>query len=292
MHKILFLILCSLSLFAAPLQFAIQHPWRMAFYPLTPTDTTVKKSTTFTFTETNDYENEEHLILDYELSTLTLTQTYNLDTTKAVTLHLPLCQIWGGFMDKPLDWFHDVTGLLNGEEHNIKGDNRVFIDFGNIHQNSPYAFIGNATFEFKQLLPWHPKSTNFAYRVGIKIPTAPKSSGFGTKKVDYLVGFIGSYKKWLYNIDLLYLGKNRITNLAKSKRWAYSLYLFYSYKKWEISWRYISSFYTSDHDWFDSPSQIVNVTYQLNDRWSIFASENLTPFYGSPDFTIGAQLKF
>ncbi len=292
MKKLFWMVLATLALNAAPLHFSIQHPWRMAFYPLIPTTPAIEDSATVSIVETNDFQNEKELLLDYELTTLALTLSKKLDDKQALSLHIPFCRVWGGFMDAPLDWFHDATGLLNGAVHNIEGENRVILDFGTTHKRSSYSFLGNATITYKRLLVWHPFGADTAYRIGIKLPTAPKNSGFWTKRIDYLASLLVKYSDFVCNIDLLYLGRYNLAKSARAKRFAYSFYLDYTYAKWLFSWRYVSSYFSSRYAWFDTPSNVVSIAYSIDKHVRLFLSDNLAPFYGSPDFTIGVEIAF
>ena len=292
--KKVWLLLCTISLFAMePLLTTIEHPIRLAFYNLYPNDTQITHRVSLTWSEANDYENEDIYLLDYEIASLTLGIEHPINSDATFRLILPIHHIYGGFLDRALDWFHDATGLLNGTVHNIYGDNEVHYQIGNILSiHSPYTILGNIDLEYKKRLPYKPFGATSALLLGIKIPGSPKDKGFSSAKTDYsLIGIIEK-DNLLANISITRLGKLHLGADAVSKKLLYSLYLGYQYKKWLFEYRFISSAFHSRYTTLDSCSNVVTVSYKVHKQLRAFITENLSPFYGSADFTIGLAYTF
>ena len=292
--KKVWLLLCTLSLFAMePLLTTIEHPIRLAFYNLYPNDTKIEKKLSLTWSEANDYENEDIYLLDYELASLTFSLETPISQDESLRIILPVHHVYGGFLDGVLDWFHDATGLLNGTVHNIYGDNEVHYQIGNILSiHKPYTILGNIEIEYKKRLNFHPFSTNSALAFGIKIPASSKDRGFSSAKVDYSIIGILEKDNFLANISITKLGIVHLGNYAVSHKLLYSLYLGYHYKKWLFEYRFISSAFKSRYSTLDSPSNVVNIAYSINKHMRAFVTENLSPFYGSADFTIGLSYTY
>ena len=288
------LLLLSVSLFAIePLLTTINHPIRLAFYNLYPNDAKIAHRFSLTWSEANDYENEDIYLLDYELASVTFGLEMPISKTESLRIILPIHYIYGGFLDGVLDWFHDATGLLNGTVHNIYGDNKVHYQIGNILSiHSPYTILGNIELEYKKRLNFHPFNSNCALVFGIKLPGSPKDRGFSSAKMDYsLIGIIEK-ENLLANISITRLGRVHLGEYAVSQKLLYSLYIGYQYKRWLFEYRFVSSAFKSQYSTIDSASNVINIAYRFNKHLRAFITENLSPFYGSADFTIGLAYNY
>ncbi len=275
-----------------PLFTSIQHPIRLSFYALYPQSTKIEKQFLLGWYESNDFENENISLIDFEITTLALSYTHPYSDTSSFRIIVPIHYVWGGFMDKPLDWFHDATGLLNGSEHNIYGDNKTYYKIGSyLDSKGPFGMLGNIQIENTTLLPLAWYGAKYALSAGIKFPTNTKK-GFSSKRADFALTFIAQKDPFLLNLSLLYLGSFHLGSYASSRNFAYSAYLGYQYKKWVIEFRYLSSFFKAKYSTLDSDSNVLNIAYNINKKVRFFVSENLQPFYGSPDFTIGVTYNF
>ena len=286
--KKLILFLIALTLFADTLPTTIMHPARLMFYSIYPTDTATHNSLTLTFTETNDYEKEPVYYLDYELSALTLIAQKRVASDTSIRIIAPLYYVWGGFMDAPLDAFHNATGTLHGYRHNEDGKNRVHLYYGYAHKSSPYGAFGNIQVEVKQHFTLF--GLDQALICGLKLPTASKSSGFGSGKTDLMLGWIAQKGEFTLGLNLAYMGSFHIPN-ASVKRLHYFATLTWQHGNWLIDYRFASSPFSSSYVQFDSSSNIVDIAYKKG-RWRFFVSENLAPFYNSPDLTLGIVYTF
>jgi hypothetical protein len=282
------LTLSALFALADMLPTTIMHPSRLTFYSIYPTDTSVKDLATFTFSQTNDYEKEPVYYLDYELSALTIVTQKKLAKRRSIRFIVPLFYIWGGFMDPVLDQFHKITGTLHGYRHNEDGKNRVHFYYGYAHKSSPYATLGNVQIEFKQR--FEALELHQAFICGIKLPTSSKSKGFGSGKTDLMLGWVAQKGDFTLNLNITYVGSFHIPS-ASARRFQYFATLGWRHGNWLVDYRFASSPFSSSYTQLDSPSNIVDVAYQKG-RWRFFASENLSPFYNSPDFTLGVVYRF
>ncbi|BCD63037.1 hypothetical protein NitYY0826_C1927 [Nitratiruptor sp. YY08-26] len=283
-----------LPLFAfEPLFTTIEHPLRLAFYAPFAIDTSHTKMVTFGWYEANNYENEDIYLLDFEIATLQGVVRVPLSNNSSLRIIGGIHRVYGGFMDGALDWFHDATGLLNGAVHNLYGENEVYYHIGSqFRKDSSFTSLSNLQIEYKHSLAFHPFGTKSVIFGGWKIPLAKKKDGFGSAKADYMVGLALHKDNWLCNISCMRLGKVHLFEYGTSRKWLVSGYVGYAYKKWLFEWRTISSAFKSRYVSLDSWSNVVNVAYSLNKHIKIFFTENLAPFYGSADFTIGVTYRF
>ncbi|BCD61008.1 MULTISPECIES: DUF3187 family protein [unclassified Nitratiruptor] len=305
MKKFFTLFLLSITLFAAqPLLTTTMHPFRLAFYSFYPQNPQIwqdeKWHTQLSLSETNDYDEEKAYLIDYEITTLTLAFSKNTNGNAQFRIILPAYSINGGFLDSFLNWFHRATATLPSA-HNQYGNNKVHFFFGSIHKTSSYATFGNVQLEYTHRLPWTIKGVQQALHFGIKLPTAKKNSGFGSGKTDTMIGWLG-YKKFtksslLLNIQAAKIGKYTQGNIAKSKKYLYTLYAQWqkpvSFGKVLLGYRFLSSAYDSPYASIDSCSNIVTLglaTHWFGKQTIIFLNENLAPFRGAPDITIGINI--
>ena len=196
-------------------------------------------------------------------------------------------------MDGALDWFHDATGLLNGTVHNIYGDNEVHYKIGDILSiHSPYTILGNIEIEYKKRLNFEPFGTRSAVAFGIKIPASPKDRGFSSAKTDFTLIGIMEKENLLANFSITRLGTVHLGAYAVSQKLLYSIYVGYQYRKWLFEYRFVSSAFKSRYSTIDSASNVINIAYRINRHLRAFITENLSPFYGSADFTIGLSFTY
>ena len=293
MKKLLFLSILLLPLLAKePLSFALQHPSRLAYYSLYAQSPHVQKgwSGSMTLMQTNDYEEETIYLLDYGLATLQLDLRYGLDDTSQLRLIAPVHYVYGGFLDGFLDWFHSATGTLNGNSHNRYGKYKVHIHFAEVSKDSPFFSPGNIQIQYKRALG--PCALIF----GLKLPTAHKSKSLGTGHPDVAVEITGEKalndSTLLWQLSVARIGEFRFADFGKSRRWIYEATVEWQYEKWQIQYRFSSSPYRSDYKVVDSISNVLNIGYALNHKTTLFVSENLPPFYNSPDITFGIRYDF
>jgi len=271
---------------ADPIPTPIYHPARIAFYAIYPDDLSTKTQKRLILAETNDYEKEDPLYyLDYELTSVTLIYQKELDEKKALRFILPIHYVWGGFMDAPLDLFHEVTGTLHDYEHNEDGQNHVHIIYGEAYRTSDYLALGNIELEYKRRI-----SPDLALKAGLKFPTAKRADGFGSSKIDLMAGLIARRGPFSLEIDATYLGKATF-NAASTKRFVYYATLTYTRGPWSVDYRFASSPFNSPYPQYDSVSNAVDVAYTKG-RYTFFVSENMAPFYNTPDFTFGVIVHF
>ena len=296
MKKFIFVLaLFSFALAREPLSFAPQHPARLAYYSLYAQSPDIHQggSAYITLMQTNEYEEERIFFLDYGLATLQFDLRYGLDEYSQLRLIAPFHYVYGGFLDGVLDWFHSVTGTLNGNSHNRYGKYKVHVHFGDVSKDSPFFSTGNIQIQYKQQLPFPIPS---AIVIGIKIPSAQKSRHLGSGHLD--VAAEVTAKKRVYDSTLLFqasvarIGEFRLGDFAKSRRWIYEAIIEWQYEKWQLQYRFSSSPYRSDYKEVDSISNVINIGYALTKNLTIFASENLSPFYNSPDITFGLTYSY
>ncbi len=284
----------SISLFAMePLFTTINHPIRLAFYNLYPHNTKIEHKFLLTWSEANDYENEDIYLLDYELASLSFGLQIPLSQEESLRCIVPIHYVYGGFLDGALDWFHDATGLLNGTIHNVYGDNEVHYQINNILSiHKPYTILGNIEIEYKKRLNFKPFGARSAVAFGIKIPASPKDRGFSSAKMDYSIIGIVEKNNFLANLSVTKLGTIHLGNFAVSNKLLYSLYFGYQHHKWLFEYRFVSSAFKSKYSTIDSASNVINIAYDINKHLKAFITENLSPFYGSADFTIGLSYSY
>ncbi len=243
--------------------------------------------------ESNEFENEKIVLADLEMTTLRLVYEHPLSSASSLRISIPFHIVWGGFMDEALDWFHDATGLLNGAEHNIYGDNEVHYRIGTLFsKDSSYSFVGDMTLEYKRALPWHPLGTTLAVQLGCKLPTAPKYSHMASRKMDAALAIGAQRGDWIADIWVARLGEKRLGNYARSHRLMAGAYIGYSYKRWQFAYRFATAPYESYYSTLNSVANVVDISYTFPSGLALFATENLAPFYTTMDFTIGVRYNF
>ncbi len=272
-------------LYADTLVTGIFHPAQMGTFTPLPQPLEIKSRTVVSLSETNDYEKEPpYYHLDYELTTLLILKEIPLNATSSMTMILPLHRFWGGFMDDPLDSFHNATGTLHGYRHNEEGKNRLLIDYGPIHQRGSFATLGDAQIYYKKRLG------SYAIVASLKLPLHTKSKFFGSKKLAFGAGAI--YKKGPLTLNLHITYNPKVTlAYATTKKLRYFAIASYRYGRWLAEYRFGSSPFHSKVPQFDSISNTLSLAYSLG-AWRFFISENLAPFYNTPDFTIGVNYRF
>lgn len=287
-------LLLTLPLFGAePLATAFYHPVRLPFYAMLPFTPTPHEDIQLLFAESNEFENEEIFLADMEMTTLRMVYEHPIDTASSIRISIPLHAVWGGFMDGALDWFHDATGLLNGAEHNIYGKNEVHYRIGTLFtKNSSYSFVGDVTLEYKHTLPWQPFGMDLAAQVGCKLPTAPKYTQMASRKMDLAVALGAQKGDWIADLWIARLGTKRLGSYARSHRFMAGAYLSYSYKHWHFAYRFATAPYESHYSTLNSVANVVDIGYTFANGLTLFATENLAPFYTTMDFTIGVRYNF
>ncbi len=318
MKKIaIFFVFCALFLQAAsfgPLDAAIQHPTRLRVYAIYPESCEIaddgKIHGSIGLFQTNDYEKEDHYLLDFGMATLQMSGSYAYSDRAQIRLTLPVHHLYGGFMDNALDWFHSFTGSLNGARHNEEGKNKIAIQAIDpdghvlIDKHAPYTVLGNLQIEHKYLLPFRTFGMHHAVTFGVKVPLSDKKDAFSTEKPDYMAGWL-MQKNWrddalFVNFNVVKLGKFSIGSLAHSLSFGYFAYVGWEHllgggRSWLLEYKFASSPYHSAYHTIDSQSNVIDLVWRHRlgkNKLDLFISENLAPFYNSPDFTIGASLRF
>ncbi|BAF70834.1 DUF3187 family protein [Nitratiruptor sp. SB155-2] len=305
MKKILTLVVLSFTLFATqPLLTTTMHPFRLAFYSFYPQNSEIEEDkkwhTQINLSETNDYDEEKAYLIDYEITALTLSLSKKINSNAQFRIILPAYYINGGFLDSFLNWFHRATDTLPSA-HNRYGNNKVHFFFGSIHKTSSYATLGNVQLEYTHRLPWDVIGAKQALHFGVKLPTATKNSGFGSGKTDVMVGWSAckalADSSILLNMQAAKIGRYTQGNIAKSKEYLYSLYAQWqksvSFGNFLLGYRFVSSAYDSPYSSIDSCSNIITLglgTHWFGKKTTIFLDENLAPFRGAPDITIGINI--
>ncbi len=295
MKRLFAFVFVVTSLFSAePLSFALQHPARLAFYSLYAQSPSIKRglSSYVTLMQTNEYEEEKVFFLDYGLATLQLDFRYGINEDSQLRLIAPIHYIYGGILDGFLDWFHSTTDTLHSA-HNRYGKYRVHIHYGDVSKNSPFFSLGNIELQYKKALHLDfPAAIVF----GMKLPTAAKSNHLGSGRFDFALEFIASKKfeefSLLTHLSIASLGSFHLKDFAKSRRWIYEGVFEMRYKKWQLQYRFSSSPYRSSYKELDAISNTLNIGYALTPNLTLFISENLAPFYNSPDITFGLTYRF
>ena len=243
--------------------------------------------------ESNEFENEEIVLADLEMTTLRIVYEHPLSSASSLRVSVPFHVVWGGFMDEPLDWFHDATGLLNGAEHNIYGDNEVHYRIDSLFtKDNSYSFVGDVTLEYKHALPWKPFGTALAAQLGCKLPTAPKYSHMASRKMDVALALGAQKDRWIANLWVARIGEKRLGDYARSHRLMAGAYLAYSYKRWQFAYRFATAPYESRYTTLSSVANVVDISYTFPGGLTLFATENLAPFYTTMDFTLGVRYNF
>ncbi len=296
------ILFCISAIAGEPLFTTIQHPNRLRFYSVYPQSATIDKKflANIALYETNDYEKENDLYFDMEITTLQMIVGYAPDDTLQIRAIVPIYHIYGGFMDNFLDWFHDTTGLLNGKRHDIDGKNRVFYTLDHLFaKKSPYTVWGNIQIEAKRVFPSF-FDISQALAFGIKLPTSASLDGFGSGKADIMIGWLAQ-KRWQddtlwINCNIVRNGEYHLDSLASSRDIGYFFYLGWEHRyqkdrSWYLAYRYASSPFRSSHNAMDSVSNVIDLAWRI-ENFDLFISENLAPFYNSPDITIGVAYSF
>ena len=269
----------------------IDHPFRLMFYAPFAQSCSHDDHLEMAWSESNDYEDHKDVLLDMEIATLRARITHLLGDETSGWMEWGVHYVYGGFLDRPLDTFHDLTHTLGNRIHNAYGVNHVNYRLGSfLAKDHPYVTPANLQLGIKHTVWW--QETQWGVMGGVKLPTAPKKDGFGSGKPDFMMGLIIEHDPWLLNLQAIRAGKSDIGNLARSRRWIYSLYLGFSYHDWLLELRSITSPFRSGKKVLDSCSNVINLAYNITNDLQIFATENLAPFFGSADFTVGMSYRF
>ncbi len=282
------------------------HPFRLAEYAFYPSSTSIPKDRQWHYrlaiSETNDYNKESRYFFDYEMTALTLQAQKALSSQSKLRILIPYYYVHGGFMDSFLNWFHRATNTLQ-TPHNQYGNNKVFWEFGSIKKDSSFSTLGNIQIQTQLFLQKRFFGWKQAVLLGLKLPTASKSSGIGKGKTDIMGGW-ALYKKddrnsWLINLWIARIAPFHLTQNTTSRPLLYSLYL-----QWTkdfgnaqllLGAKHISSGYHCACNDIDSSSNEIVLGWKrkiFGKETIVFLSENLAPFYTSPDITFGIDISF
>ena len=284
--------MAALALWAMEPSFTtIDHPFRLMFYAPFAQNCSHENGIEFAWSESNDYEDHGDVLLDMEIATLRTRITRVLGDTMSGWMEFGIHYVYGGFLDRPLDTFHNLTHTLGNRIHNAHGTNHITYRLGSyLAKHTPSVTPTNLQLGLKHTSSWY--NLKWGVMGGVKFPTSPKKDGFGSGKPDYMIGFIMERDPWLFNFQAIRAGRSTIGNLATSRRWICTLYLGFTYYNWLFEFRSISSPFRSDKKVFDSCSNVINLAYNITNDLQIFVTENLAPFFGSADFTIGISYQF
>ncbi|MCD6223497.1 MAG: DUF3187 family protein, partial [Deltaproteobacteria bacterium] len=174
-----------------PFTTTVNYPPQMMFLSFSPdTVSVVKKGKTkysLNFGYSNIFQYQENsknsIICDLEMMNVTGIFTYGLLENIQWDIHLPILFVGGGFLDESIDSFHKILNLPRGERRHVS-KNKVHYKLKTNGKNifdihSSYISPGNIS----SFIKWR-IGKKWALKGGIKIPTAAKSKGFGSKKVD------------------------------------------------------------------------------------------------------------
>jgi hypothetical protein len=316
LKKVIFLMILTLipitapcDEFGGPFTTTVNYPPQMMFLSFSPdTVNTVKKGKTkysLNFGYSNIFQHQENsknsIICDLEMMNVTGIFTYGLSENIQWDIHLPILFVGGGFLDEPIDFFHKMINLPRGERkhtsrnkvhYKLKTKGKTIFD---IHNS--YLSPGNISSFIKWKI-----GKKWALKGGIKIPTAPKSKGFSSKKVDVGLDVIFEQKllsslKMYTDLNYMYLGKPSFVHtkhyryggsFGMNALWTKNTHIIAQYTFLQ------SPFKTELHKLDKVSHQITGgIRYKKEGKCiGIFITEDLTPYSTTPDITISTTFTF
>lgn len=147
-------------------------------------------------------------LLDMEMTVVDLSLTYGIADRVNISLALPWISQNGGFLDDPLETYHDFFGFPNyGREngptdefgYHILVDNEAWFDArsGGLH-------LGESVVSVKMQLTnaGRHQGLTSSLLVALKIPTGDEKHGFGSGRFDQALIFLNQYR---FSPFILYL---------------------------------------------------------------------------------------
>lgn len=232
------------------------------------------------------------VINDFEMFSGTLRFRYGLSHRLGLNLEVYLrwSAIFGGFLDRGVESFHDFFGL----PHNSRDEfprysvNYRYYDFF-FHQDGKAALSPLTAALFKTVYSSDRLSLKTRVSVGIPLSNIP---GLSSSKPFFTGGVIVNYKK-----DRLFLDFSNYLSLTGTPGWAEgeALRKLVFLSRLELRWkRFIGgiTFRTSafKDDDIAHPGYQFYLGYRVSDRLDVIVLEDLGPFDTTPD--IGFNLRF
>ncbi len=292
-----------------PFSTTVNYPPQMMFLSFSPDTVSVVEKGEMKYSLNVEYSNvfqyqeksENSIICDLEMMNVTGIFTYGILENLQWDIHLPIIFVGGGFLDTPIDSFHKTLNLPRGERrhasknkvrYRLKVDGKDVFDVHNtdVLQGNISSFIKWKTGE------------NWALRGGIKLPTAAKSKGFGSRKVDVGLDFI--FEKKIFpsvnihtNLNYTYIGEPSFVH-TRHYRFGGSFgvnALLTKNTHIITQYSFLQSPFRTGLRKLDKVSHQITggVRYKKRGRcMDIFITEDIAPYATTPDITIGTTLIF
>ncbi len=292
-----------------PLATTVNYPPQMMFLSFSPDTVSVVKKGKTKYSLNVEYSNvfqrqensKNSIICDLEMMNVTGIFAYGILENLQWDIHLPIIFVGGGFLDGPIDSFHETLNLSRGERrhasknkvrYRLKVDGKDVFD---VHKTG--VLQGNIS----SFIKWR-MGENWALRGGIKLPTAAKSKGFGSKKVD--IGLDLAFEHAILpsvnmhsNLNYTYIGEPSFVH-TKHYRCGGSFGINASLTKNThiiTQYSFLQSPFRTGLRKLDKVSHQITggIRYKKEGRCiDIFITEDITPYSTTPDITIGAALTF
>jgi len=147
----------------------------------------------------------DSLFIDIETWQLNLIYDYGLTDAWTLRLQLPMIAHSGGFMDAPIDAYHQALGLPEGIRPQITHDQiEVNYSQNNIQQlllNTEQASIGDIFIQFA-FQAAHSEQGSTSYWLGVKLPSGDADKLTGSGATDISAWVASNYRlndtRWVY----------------------------------------------------------------------------------------------
>ncbi len=149
----------------------------------------------------SDIEDDELLILDGETWEATLSLRRSLARGLELGLEVPFIVHENGFLDPAIDWYHDLTGLPDGERDGQPDNQLAFLYRSSaasggetVRLDNPAAGIGDVTLyaAWPLLRGNTPDAPAAALRAGLRLPTGDSNDLLGNGATGFSLSLSGS----------------------------------------------------------------------------------------------------
>lgn len=209
-----------------PLEARTQNPIYLQNLALIPSRAVVNKKGIYSMWLHMDYASifehglngSNEIFFDMELARISVNIKYGFGRDMEVGLQVPFLHFNGGYFDAWIQDFHNFFGFPNGgRERYPNGEFKYYVrkDGKEIYRRNKMGIgLSDVILYYRyNFLKETSSIPGFAFRFGLKFPTGKESTGLGTGKLDYSLGFAmeKSIQRWHFyvNADYIITGWNK-----------------------------------------------------------------------------------
>ena len=133
--------------------------------------------------------NSDQLILDGEITKTSINYTNQISDNLTINVNLPLHTFNKGFLDSPIEQWHNFFGLSDGSRVNFPKNQLNFEILSNSNKEKiKDSYIGFGDIQISTKLNFYSKNENDLYFItSIEIPTGSKKKNLGNKEFEGIV---------------------------------------------------------------------------------------------------------